>query len=398
MREVLGDDAALLSPRGPAAGGQQRLGRRRRAHGVRAAAGRRRPAPHVRVAGRLPPGAAGLRGPRRPLRRRRLLASPGVPGVQHFAHAGEVAWAITNAMADYQDLDDVGPDHDGPTVLPGVGFRGPSTELGDVGLRGAAAAAARPHGRRRRRGVRALGRAGQQRRDRRRARHRPLPLGRPGAGARRRRGSGPAGAPTGTASTSAPRARSSPPTTGADRRAPRSATEFAPPHRGRPDHRAARRPHRPDLPTTSPRSTTTPLLGGRDACRHLAAGPLRRLGRPHARRLGRGGGLRGLALGARAAASPPTPCLRPAARARARPGRRAVVRRRPSRSGLALPGAGRGRHAVRHRPGRRAAARGRRRAARPRRRRPGARRTSSTRSTPSTSRPTARRRRCRPCP
>jgi penicillin G amidase len=37
---------------------------------------------------------------------------PGVPGVQHFAHAGEVAWAITNACADYQDvfeesLDDV---------------------------------------------------------------------------------------------------------------------------------------------------------------------------------------------------------------------------------------------------------------------------------------------------
>ncbi len=29
---------------------------------------------------------------------------PGVPGVQHFAHTGEVAWAITNAMADYQDL------------------------------------------------------------------------------------------------------------------------------------------------------------------------------------------------------------------------------------------------------------------------------------------------------
>ena len=31
---------------------------------------------------------------------------PGVPGVQHFAHAGEVAWAITNAMADYQDVFD----------------------------------------------------------------------------------------------------------------------------------------------------------------------------------------------------------------------------------------------------------------------------------------------------
>ena len=29
---------------------------------------------------------------------------PGVPGVQHFAHAGEVAWAITNAVADYQDI------------------------------------------------------------------------------------------------------------------------------------------------------------------------------------------------------------------------------------------------------------------------------------------------------
>jgi penicillin amidase len=29
---------------------------------------------------------------------------PGVPGVQHFAHAGSVAWGITNAVADYQDL------------------------------------------------------------------------------------------------------------------------------------------------------------------------------------------------------------------------------------------------------------------------------------------------------
>lgn len=42
---------------------------------------------------------------------------PGVPGVQHFAHAGPVAWAITNAVADYQDLfeeslDDVVDGHD----------------------------------------------------------------------------------------------------------------------------------------------------------------------------------------------------------------------------------------------------------------------------------------------
>ncbi|MFJ6199064.1 penicillin acylase family protein [Micromonospora sp. NPDC092111] len=32
------------------------------------------------------------------------LAFPGVPGLPHFGHAGEVAWAVTNAMADYQDL------------------------------------------------------------------------------------------------------------------------------------------------------------------------------------------------------------------------------------------------------------------------------------------------------
>ncbi|MFI6263688.1 penicillin acylase family protein [Micromonospora sp. NPDC051006] len=32
------------------------------------------------------------------------LAVPGVPGIAHFGHAGEVAWSITNAMADYQDL------------------------------------------------------------------------------------------------------------------------------------------------------------------------------------------------------------------------------------------------------------------------------------------------------
>ncbi|WP_109505417.1 penicillin acylase family protein [Nocardioides speluncae] len=32
------------------------------------------------------------------------FAFPGVPGVQHFAHAGEVAWGVTNAAADYQDV------------------------------------------------------------------------------------------------------------------------------------------------------------------------------------------------------------------------------------------------------------------------------------------------------
>ncbi|GAA2453535.1 penicillin acylase family protein [Streptomyces glaucus] len=32
------------------------------------------------------------------------LAVPGAPGIAHFGHTGTVAWAITNAMADYQDL------------------------------------------------------------------------------------------------------------------------------------------------------------------------------------------------------------------------------------------------------------------------------------------------------
>ncbi|MDX3098817.1 penicillin acylase family protein [Streptomyces sp. ME19-03-3] len=32
------------------------------------------------------------------------FAVPGVPGIAHFGHTGAVAWAITNAMADYQDL------------------------------------------------------------------------------------------------------------------------------------------------------------------------------------------------------------------------------------------------------------------------------------------------------
>src|SRR5690606_29339018 len=32
------------------------------------------------------------------------FAFAGVPAVPHFAHAGPVAWGITNAMGDYQDL------------------------------------------------------------------------------------------------------------------------------------------------------------------------------------------------------------------------------------------------------------------------------------------------------
>ena len=50
---------------------------------------------------------------------------PGVPGVQHFAHAGRVAWAITNACADYQDvfeesLDDVVEHHEEVVAVRGA--------------------------------------------------------------------------------------------------------------------------------------------------------------------------------------------------------------------------------------------------------------------------------------
>lgn len=48
----------------------------------------------------------------------------GVPGVQHFGHAGDVAWAITNGMADYQDLVVVDLDAEGPGVGDGEGAIG----------------------------------------------------------------------------------------------------------------------------------------------------------------------------------------------------------------------------------------------------------------------------------
>ncbi|MFD4004668.1 penicillin acylase family protein [Streptomyces rubiginosohelvolus] len=44
------------------------------------------------------------------------LAMPGVPGIPHFGHGGKVAWAITHAMADYQDLYQEILRRDGPDV------------------------------------------------------------------------------------------------------------------------------------------------------------------------------------------------------------------------------------------------------------------------------------------
>ncbi len=85
----------------------------------------------------------------------------GVPGVQHFAHTGPVAWAITNGMADYQDVhDEAVPPADvveqrtetitvrgaapvtvevvrtahGVVFADGLSLRDPATETGDVGF------------------------------------------------------------------------------------------------------------------------------------------------------------------------------------------------------------------------------------------------------------------------
>ncbi|HWJ12056.1 MAG TPA: penicillin acylase family protein [Nocardioides sp.] len=55
----------------------------------------------------------------------------GMPGVQHFAHAGEVAWGITNACADYQD---VVADGSGLPLGDGLGVRTASWVLGDLGF------------------------------------------------------------------------------------------------------------------------------------------------------------------------------------------------------------------------------------------------------------------------
>lgn len=65
---------------------------------------------------------------------------PGVPGVQHFAHAGSVAWGITNAMADYQDLYVERLERRGSAVWASgpTGWRPASTAVEEVEVRGGA--------------------------------------------------------------------------------------------------------------------------------------------------------------------------------------------------------------------------------------------------------------------
>jgi penicillin amidase len=102
-RTLLGDDAVLLWHEGPHTSGSNAwaVGGARAASGLPLVGGD----PHrvlespgvyqqVRLACDDPEDAFDVVG----------FAFPGVPGVQHFAHAGSVAWAITNASADYQDV------------------------------------------------------------------------------------------------------------------------------------------------------------------------------------------------------------------------------------------------------------------------------------------------------
>lgn len=98
-RQVLGDDADLLSHEGPTTNGSNAwaVGGGRTASGFPLIGGdphRAFESPGVYMQVRLACDEFDVAG----------FAFPGVPGVQHFAHAGEVAWAITNAMADYQDV------------------------------------------------------------------------------------------------------------------------------------------------------------------------------------------------------------------------------------------------------------------------------------------------------
>lgn len=67
------------------------------------------------------------------------FAFPGVPGVQHFAHAGPVAWAITNAMADYQDVyaEQLRRSGSGVEALGPEGWEPASAHVEEIPVRGA---------------------------------------------------------------------------------------------------------------------------------------------------------------------------------------------------------------------------------------------------------------------
>lgn len=70
------------------------------------------------------------------------FAFPGVPGLPHFGHTGHTAWAITNAMADYQDLfeEDLRRGADGGLQARGpLGWESAVAGVQTILVRGAAA-------------------------------------------------------------------------------------------------------------------------------------------------------------------------------------------------------------------------------------------------------------------
>ncbi|GAB2763009.1 hypothetical protein GCM10027020_14140 [Nocardioides salsibiostraticola] len=118
---VLGPDAALISHEGPTLSGSNAwaVGGQRTASGRPLIGGD----PHrsfespggyqqVRLASEDPEDPFDVLG----------LAFVGVPGIPHFAHAGEVAWAITNGAADYQEAGADGSFRNASTVLGDLGF------------------------------------------------------------------------------------------------------------------------------------------------------------------------------------------------------------------------------------------------------------------------------------
>lgn len=154
-RAVLGEEARLLAREGPLSSGSNAwaVGGARTASGFPLVAGdphRALESPSVYLQVRLTCAEFDVAG----------FAFAGVPGVQHFAHAGDVAWAITNAMADYEDLyaerlrrtpdgvEALGPDgwepveegdgwrrtRRGPLIGEGLSLRAPSDVLEDLGF------------------------------------------------------------------------------------------------------------------------------------------------------------------------------------------------------------------------------------------------------------------------
>lgn len=128
--EVLGDDARLLSHEGPQTAGSNAwvAGGGRTGSGLPLIGGD----PHrnleqpgvyqqVRLVCEDPDDAFDVLG----------YTFVGVPGVQHFAHAGEVAWAITNACAGYQDVVE---DGSGLPLSNGLSVRTSSWVLGELGF------------------------------------------------------------------------------------------------------------------------------------------------------------------------------------------------------------------------------------------------------------------------